>query len=133
MRATIVASQVAVTCVLVIGAVLLSRSFIAHVNADRGYDPANLLTAAIPFPQTYAPRAVSAALRRILDRVKTRPGVTHAAISTALPLVSSGGFLSFKFPSSLGAGGKWTSKRFGASCRPSISARLASACGLDGR
>jgi ABC-type antimicrobial peptide transport system permease subunit len=36
--------------------------------------------------------------------VKTRPGVTHAAISTALPLVSSGGFLSFKFPSSLRGG-----------------------------
>ena len=101
----IVASQVAVTCVLVIGAVLLARSFIAHINADRGYDPNNLLTAAIPFPQNYGPpERSSAALRRILDRVKTRPGVTHAAISTALPLVSSGGFLSFKFPSSLGAG-----------------------------
>ena len=104
-RALIVASQVAVTCVLVIGAVLLARSFIAHMNADRGYDPNNLLTAAIPFPQTYGPPERSfGALQRILDRVKTQPGVTHAAISTALPLVSSGGFLSFKFPSSLRGG-----------------------------
>lgn len=101
-RALIVASQVAVTCVLVIGAVLLSRSFIAHMNADRGYDPNNLLTAAIPFPQTSGPPERSfAALHRILDRVKTQPGVTHAAISTGLPLVSSGGFMSFKFPSPL--------------------------------
>src|ERR671913_27930 len=52
-RALIVASQVAVTCVLVIGAVLLARSFVAHMTADRGYDPNNLLTAAIPFPQSY--------------------------------------------------------------------------------
>jgi putative ABC transport system permease protein len=103
-RAAIVASQVAVTCMLVIGAVLLARSFIAHMNADRGYDPANLLTAAIPFPQTYGNERSFAALHRILDRVKTRPGVTHAAISTALPLVSSGGFMSFKFPSRLGGG-----------------------------
>ena len=104
-RAVIVASQVAVTCVLVIGAVLLARSFIAHVNADRGYDPNNLLTAAIPFPQTYGPPERSfRALQRILDRVKTQPGVTHAAISTALPLVSSGGFMGFKFPSSLRGG-----------------------------
>ena len=104
-RALIIASQVAVTCVLVIGAVLLTRSFVARLGADRGYDPNNLLTASIPFPQNYGPPERSAAtLRRILDRVKTRPGVTHAAISTALPLVSSGGFLSFKFTSSLRSG-----------------------------
>jgi putative ABC transport system permease protein len=104
-RGLIVASQVAVTCVLVIGAVLLARTFIAHINADRGYDANNLLTAAIPFPQNYGPPERSfAALHRILDRVKTQPGVTHAAISTALPLVSSGGFLSFTFPSSLRGG-----------------------------
>jgi len=90
--------------VLVVGAVLLARSFIAHVNADRGYDPHNLLTAAIPFPQTYGAERSAAALHRILDRVRTRPGITHAAISTSLPLVSSGGFLSFKFPSSLRGG-----------------------------
>jgi len=66
-----------------------------------------LLTAAIPFPQTYGPpERSSAAVHRILDRVKTQPGITHAAISTALPLVSSGGFLSFKFPSSLRGGGE---------------------------
>ena len=105
LRAVIVASQVAVTCVLVIGAVLLARSFMAHMNADRGYDPSNLLTAAIPFPQTYGPpERTFAALHRILDRVKTRPGITHAAISTALPLASSGGFMSFKFPSPLRGG-----------------------------
>ena len=104
-RGLIVSSQVAVTCVLVIGAVLLARSFIAHIHADRGYDPNNLLTAAIPFPQNYGPpERSSATLQRILDRVKTRAGVTHAAISTALPLVSPGGFLSFKFSSSLGVG-----------------------------
>jgi predicted permease len=103
-RAAIVASQVAVTCVLVIGAALLARSFIAHINADRGYDPTNLLTAAIPFPQTYGPEKSFAALHRILDRVKTRPGVMHAAISTALPLASSGGFMSFTFPSPLRPG-----------------------------
>lgn len=103
-RAAIVASQVAVTCVLMIGGVLLTRSFIAHMRADRGYDPRNLLTAAIPFPQTYGPDRSFAALHRILDRVKARPGVTHAAISTALPLASSGGFMSFKFPSPLRGG-----------------------------
>jgi predicted permease len=103
-RALIVGSQVAVTCVLVIGGVLLARSFSAHLSADRGYDPDNLLTAAIPFPTTYRPDRLFAALERIRTRVGARPGVTHAAASSALPLVSSGGFLSFKFRSPLGSG-----------------------------
>jgi predicted permease len=103
-RAMIVASQVAVTCLLVIGSVLLARSFNAQINADRGYDPRNLLTASIPFPTTYKPDRSLALLDRILERVGTRPGVTHAAVSTALPLVSSGGFMSFKFPSPLRGG-----------------------------
>jgi putative ABC transport system permease protein len=103
-RALIVASQVAVTCVLVIGGTLLARSFSAHLSADRGYESANLLTAAIPFPSTYPPDREFEALDRILTRVGARPGVTHAAISSALPLVSSGGFLSFKFRSPLRSG-----------------------------
>ena len=100
-RSLIVASQVAVTCVLVIGALLLSRSFIAYMTADRGYDPANLLTAMIPFPATYDVPRRAAALDRIHERLKSRPGVTHAAHSTALPLVSSGGYTSFNFTSPL--------------------------------
>jgi len=100
-RALIVASQVAVTCVLVVGALLLSRSFIAHMTADRGYDPANLLTAMIPFPSTYDVPRRAAALDRIHERLKSRPGVTHAALSTALPLASSGGFTGFNFTSPL--------------------------------
>jgi predicted permease len=105
LRAVIVASQVAVTCVLVIGGVLLARSFGAQLEADRGYDPSNLLTAMIPFPSGYAANGRAlAALDRIVDRLRTSPGVTHAAISSALPLASSGGFTSFQFPSPLRAG-----------------------------
>lgn len=48
-RALIVASQVAVTCVLLVGGVLLGRSFAAQINADRGYEPRNLLTAGCHF------------------------------------------------------------------------------------
>src|SRR5262249_8006064 len=44
-RAAIMAGQVAIACVLLIGAALLTRSFAALLHADRGYDPANVLTA----------------------------------------------------------------------------------------
>jgi predicted permease len=102
-RAMIVASQVAVTCMLMIGAALLARSFMAYLHADRGYDPRNLLTASLPFPSTYDVARREAALR-ILDRFTGRPGITHAAMSTGLPLVSAGGYQTFTLPSPRGGG-----------------------------
>ncbi len=103
-RALIVTSQVAVTCVLVIGSVLLARSFTAQINADRGYEPAGLLTALIPFPITYSVERKEQMLERILERIQRRPGITHAAVGTGLPLVSAGGFSVFQLPSPLRAG-----------------------------
>lgn len=103
-RAMIVASQVAVTCVLVIGGVLLARSFSAQVNADRGYEPANLLTASIPFPTSYTVERKEQVLARVLDRLRQRPGISHAAVSSGLPLGSGGAFWVFQFPSPIRGG-----------------------------
>jgi predicted permease len=103
-RTLIVGGQVAVTCVLVIGAALLARSFMSQMHADRGYDPRNLLTASIPFPGNYSVERRVQAMERIVDRLAQRPGVTHRAASTALPLASSGGFSFFTMPSPLGSG-----------------------------
>lgn len=104
MRAVIAGGQVAVTCVLVVGAMLLVRSFVAHMEADRGYDSSNLLTAAIPFPTDYTIERRRQTLDRLLERLEVLPGVSHAAISTALPLASAGGFSVFNFASSLKGG-----------------------------
>jgi putative ABC transport system permease protein len=103
-RALIVASQVAVTCVLVIGGVLLARSFTAQISADRGYEPRNLLTAALPFPVSYTVERKDQILTRILDRLERRPGISHAAVSTGLPFGSAGGNSVFQFNSSLRGG-----------------------------
>jgi putative ABC transport system permease protein len=91
LRSVIMASQVAVACVLLIGAGLLGRSFQALINVDRGYDPSNLATARLPLPSgaTFATNA--AMLATIRDRIRALPGVTHAAFGNALPLVSAGG------------------------------------------
>src|SRR4029453_17733929 len=44
-RSVIMVGQIAVACVLMVGAGLLTRSLIALINIDRGYDPHNVLTA----------------------------------------------------------------------------------------
>lgn len=105
-RALIVSSQVAVTCVLIIGGVILARSFTAQLSADRGYDPSNLLTGTIPFPVSYSVERREQAVGRVLERLQNRPGLTRVAVGTGLPLVSSGGFAAFSFPSTGRAGEK---------------------------
>ena len=96
-RLLIVGSQVAVTSVLLICAVLLTRSFLARMSADRGYDASNVLTATVPFPSNYSFEQRQQARQRMLERLKARPGITHAAFSTGVPLMSAGGFSSFTF------------------------------------
>ena len=103
-RQVIVASQVAVTCVLLVGATVLVRSFLAQASADRGYDPSNVLTANLPFPRAYTVERKSQFREQLLARLKARPGITHVAASTALPLASAGGFASFQFQSPFRAG-----------------------------
>jgi predicted permease len=103
-RSLIVASQVAVTCVLVIGGMSLARSFAAQVNADRGYEPRNLLTGAIPFPFNYTPERKEQMLTHILERLQQRRGISLASVITGLPLGSAGGFSVFQFPSPLRGG-----------------------------
>lgn len=101
-RLLIAASQVAVTSVLVIGGVLLTRSFMATMTADRGYDPANVLTAIVPFPGGYTFERRQQARARIVERLRARPGITHAAFSTGVPLMSAGGYTSFTLVSPFG-------------------------------
>ncbi len=87
-RLLLMAGQVAVAAVLLLGAAILSRSFIALISADRGYDPSHVLTARLPLPEaTYNPVQRAAVLERVLDRLKRIPGVTAAAVSTGLPLL----------------------------------------------
>lgn len=94
-RALIMAGQVAIACMLLVGAALLTRSFVSLVRADRGYDPVNVLTARLPLPPGYPAERRSQLLEALLERLCVVPGVTHAAYGTALPFVSFGGFTAF--------------------------------------
>jgi predicted permease len=98
-RALIMAGQVAIACMLLVGATLLARSFVAMVNADRGYDPVNVLTARLPLPAAFPPARRTQLLETLVERLGAVPGVQHAAYSTGLPFVSAGGFAAFKMRS----------------------------------
>ena len=98
-RTAIMVGQVAVACLLVVGAGLLSRSLIALVNEDRGYDPRNLLTARLPLPPRTTFAQAASTLEELQQRLRGVAGVSDAAFGNALPLVSPGGFSGLTLPS----------------------------------
>jgi putative ABC transport system permease protein len=95
LRAAIMAGQIAVACVLLVGAGLLGRSLHALINIDRGYDPHYLLTARLPLPSGSTFAKTGATFQDITDRIRALPGVAQASFGNALPLVSSGGMSGF--------------------------------------
>jgi len=95
-RLAIMAGQLAVSCVLLVGAALLARSFAALLRADRGYDPSNVLTARVSFPPGSTMEHRTALLERVVERIGALPGVRAAAYGNALPLLMSGGFRGFR-------------------------------------
>jgi putative ABC transport system permease protein len=99
MRSAVMAAQIAVACVLLVGAALLARSFVALMRADRGYDPSHVLTARVDLPRRYDGAARAAFADRVIERIRSSPRVVHAAAGNALPFVSGGGSVGFKMPS----------------------------------
>jgi predicted permease len=95
-RTLLVAGQLAVSCVLLVGALLLVRSFVALLHVDRGYDPTDVLTARIALPSDYSMERRTVLLDRIAERLRALPGVRDAAYGNALPLLISGGLRGLK-------------------------------------
>jgi len=94
LRAVLVAGQLALALVLLIGSGLLIRSFLALQDANLGCDPKGLLTFRYRFGESRYGKAVgpyhglvlweissepAAAFTRVLERLQTLPGVRSAA------------------------------------------------------
>jgi putative ABC transport system permease protein len=83
----LVVTQVALSMILLIGSGLLIRSFLGLVHVNPGFDPHDVLTMRINLPPSkYAtnPQMVSF-YNEALRQMQSLPGVSAAAISSALP------------------------------------------------
>jgi len=87
-RRLIVVTEVALSLVLVSGALLLFRSFSKLQRIDTGIRIENVMTIAMNLsPQAYpTPERAAAFYDALTGRVKAIPGVTHAGLSTHVPL-----------------------------------------------
>lgn len=99
LRMGIIVAQVAAASVLLVGALLLGRSFSALWNADRGYDPGNLLTARLVMPdRQMTPEARGAILAQLVERSRALPGVSYVGFSTNIPMSNATALMGFTLP-----------------------------------
>jgi predicted permease len=92
-RSVLVASEVALACMLLVGAGLLLRSFLHVLDVDLGFDAERAAAIKVdygdgsPQPATVANvQKRTADLRQIIARVSAIPGVEAAGISDYLPM-----------------------------------------------
>lgn len=90
-RATLVVSEVALACVLLIGAGLLLRSFLRVLDVDLGFEPDHAAAIKVDYDDSGANDAQRADRRgalfeEMLRHVKSIPGIEAAGISDMLPL-----------------------------------------------
>jgi putative ABC transport system permease protein len=80
--------EVALSLILLVGAGLLTRSFLRLTEVDLGFDPNGVLVATVERPLTIAfdSQRHGAFFQSALERVRSLPGVTEAALTTFHPL-----------------------------------------------
>lgn len=96
-RSMLVVAEVALAVLLVIGAGLMARSFLALRNVDAGFDPDRVLTVAMQLNLAGVPDSTMATFlvqrrEEILGRVRELPGVEEAGMINVFPLREDGSF-----------------------------------------
>ncbi|WP_260704647.1 ABC transporter permease [Edaphobacter flagellatus] len=86
MRTTLVISEVALACVLLVGAGLLLRSFLHVLDVDLGFEPSTAAAVRIDYDDGGKTDKRSAILQNIANRVSSLPGVDAVGFSDNLPL-----------------------------------------------
>jgi predicted permease len=91
-RNSLVVAQVALALVLLVGAGLMLRSFMALRVVHPGFDARNVLTVRLSVPPAEIADPVQAAgfYRQLLDRIAVQPGVLQAGAGSTVPLSSTG-------------------------------------------
>jgi putative ABC transport system permease protein len=94
-RSVLIAAEMALAFILLAGAGVLVRTLWTMEKVDRGFDPDHVAVMTLSLPQTLfaGPAEVRGFYTRLLDRVRTLPGVESAATATGIlqPLLANSG------------------------------------------
>jgi predicted permease len=86
MRSALVVSEVALACVLLVGAGLLFRSFLRVLDVDLGFQPSHAAAIKVDYNDGGSAARRGAILQDMLQRVTAIPGVEAAGVTDMLPL-----------------------------------------------
>ncbi|HEV2462797.1 MAG TPA: ABC transporter permease [Acidobacteriaceae bacterium] len=86
MRSTLVVTEVALACVLLVGAGLLLRSFLRVLDVDLGFEPARAGAMSFDYDDGGNPAKRAAIWQEVVDRASMIPGVEAAGVSDNLPM-----------------------------------------------
>jgi putative ABC transport system permease protein len=98
-RNLLIVAEVALSVVLLVGAGLLIRSFLALQRVDPGYDASDVLTfeLSMPFGKYPGGAARRGFFRELTGRLEALPGVTRVGMVSQLPLTGSGPLSPFAY------------------------------------
>ena len=87
-RRVLVVAEVALACVLLVGAAFMMKSLLAVLNVDPGFRADHLLTMKFSMPASrYANDIqIAAFCRQVFEKISALPGVRSASFSDGLPL-----------------------------------------------
>jgi predicted permease len=85
-RSTLVVTEIALACVLLVGAGLLLRSFLRVLDVDLGFEPVRAATIGVDYGDDRNPAKRAATWQEFVSRTSVIPGVEAAGISDNLPM-----------------------------------------------
>lgn len=86
MRSILVITEVALACVLLVGAGLLLRSFLRVLDVDLGFEPSRAAAISVDYDDGGNPAKRAAIWQEIVSQASAIPGVEVAGISDNLPM-----------------------------------------------
>jgi predicted permease len=85
-RSALVISEIALACVLLVGAGLLLRSFLRVLDVDLGFEPSRVAAVSVDYDDGGNPAKQAAIWQDVVTRASQIPGVEVAGISDNLPM-----------------------------------------------
>ena len=86
LRSTLVVAEIALACVLLVGAGLLLRSFLRVLDVDLGFEPSRAAAISVDYAMIANAAKRTAIWQEVVSRSSMIPGVEAAGISDNLPM-----------------------------------------------
>ncbi|HKD61814.1 MAG TPA: ABC transporter permease [Terracidiphilus sp.] len=86
LRSTLVITEIALACVLLVGAGLLLRSFLRVLDVDLGFEPSRAAAVSVDYDDGGNVARQAAIWQQVVQRASTIPGIEAAGISDNLPM-----------------------------------------------